>query len=550
MRQSSNVFNQPCTFINRLHRVPIKTFIFSLLVLFAFSACKKEKTTWGSDWVAPMVSDTLSLKELENDSTLVINSFANYEVNLTRTIVDLGLKDIIQIPDTSIVQVYTLSSGSINIPPGYTIVNQIEEHNLNVQGVQLKRIRVSDGLIKVTVYNPLPTVANFVVQLPGVEKDGVLFSQGYTAPAAIGNNPGIVTANLDISGYWIDLTGEFGDSYNKLQSKLIVTSSPTGPSVTLSSQDVIKVEARFEEIKMNYARGYFGNKIVSDTVSTTIDLMNTIESGMVDLPATDLRFEIENGMKVSAKATLTTVSNTNNSNNVVVLSSPQIGNPIYMDAATGSWSTLTPKYENLEFTASNSNLESYLENLGKTHTIGYKLELNPWGNVSGGWDEIFPHSRLKVKLHAELPMTLGLDDLTLRDTFNIDLTQDKESSHVESGHIVLNATNAFPFKGQVVLFLMTENGQVLHTVSGSSALQSSLYGSVDSADGLRKMKSEVHFILSENAISDLDIIRKVCVRVKLDTPDPVSGSNQQVSIPAGAFLAVKLKAMFRLKVAL
>jgi hypothetical protein len=63
------------------------------------------------------------------------------------------------------------------------------------------------------------------------------------------------------------------------------------------------------------------------------------------------------------------------------------------------------------------------------------------------------------------------------------------------------------------------------------------------------MKSEIHFVLSEEAINDLDMIRKVCVRAKLDTPDPGTGTNQPVSIPAGAFLAVKLKAMFRLKVA-
>lgn len=550
MQQSSNVFNQPNYHLIRFHLVLLRTCIYTSIFFLALTACKKEKTTWGSDWVAPLVSDTLSLTELENDSTLAINSFANYELDLTRTIIDLGLQDIIEIPDTTIIQDYTLSSGSVTIPPGYTIVNQIEEHDMNVQGVQLKRIRVSEGIIRVKVFNPLPTAANFVVQLPGVEKDGIQFSQNYAAPAANGSDPGVVTAVLDISGYWIDLTGEFGDSYNLLQSKLIVTSSPTGPSVTLTSSDVIKVEAKFEGIKMNYARGYFGNKIISDTVSTTIDLMNALESGTVDLPGTNLRFEIENGMKVSAKATLTTVYNANSNSNIVALSSPQIGNPIYMEAATGSWSSLTPKYENIEFTPSNSNLENYLENLGKTHTFGYKLELNPWGNVSGGWDEIFPHSRLKVKLHAELPMTVGIDDLTLRDTFNIDLTQDKESSHIESGDLVLNATNAFPLKGQVTLYLMSESGTVLHTVSGSNPLQSSLYGSVDSADGLRKMKSELHFVLSEAAINDLDKIRKVCVRVKLDSPDPGTGSNQVVSIPAGAFLAVKLKAMFRLKVAL
>jgi hypothetical protein len=525
-----------------------KKIAFILLLSILFASCRKEKTTWDSDWVVPLVNDTLSLKELENDSTLTIDASMNYTVDLTRTIANIRLIDSLRIPDTTIVQDYVLGVSSITVPPGYTIVNQIEEHDISMpDNIQLKKVRVDEGVIRVKIYNPIATTAFFTVELPGVTKDGVEFSEDYSAPPAVGGNPGIAVADLDISGSWLDLSGEFGNTYNVLQSKVIVTSSSTGPSVVLTSADVIKVEATFKDVKLDYAKGYFGHQVYQDTVSSTFDILDVVESGSLDLPGTNLQFEIENGLKLNARATLLLVKNTNKLGNTVNLSSPAVGNPIYIDPATGSWNSLSPSTELIEFTPANSNLESFLENLGKDLSFGYKLELNPWGNVTGGYDEIFPSSRLKVKVHADLPLTIGMDDLTLRDTFNIDIEQDPDKTRFESGEIVLNATNAFPFQGNVQLYLLDENGQLLHSVTGSSPLQSSVYGSIDTADGLRKMKSEVIFPLTATVLQDLKSIKQACVRVKLNSPDASSNANTAVQIPAGAFVSVKLKANFRLK---
>jgi hypothetical protein len=48
-------------------------------------------------------------------------------------------------------------------------------------------------------------------------------------------------------------------------------------------------------------------------------------------------------------------------------------------------------------------------------------------------------------------------------------------------------------------------------------------------------------------ILDLDLIKKIAVQVKLDTPNPQSGFNEIMNIPAGAFMSVKMKARFKLR---
>ncbi len=517
---------------------------------FVLISCRKEKTSWNADWAAPVLNDTLSLNNLVNDSTIQEGTNGFYELDLNRTLFDLGIADFIQIPDTVINHSFVTVVPNLTVPPGFSFVNEIEEHEFDLNGVQLKKIHVSQGVIKIKVSNPLETKALFSIVLPGVTKNGIVFSQNYSVNPGTIANPNTENTTLDLSGYDIDLTGQDGSLYNLLQSQLVINSDPFGPSVTLTNAHVFNVEATFQDIKIDYARGYFGNQILTGTESVNLDFMNSAVGGFLDLPSTSIELEIENGLKVDAKATLFSLSNTNSSGNAVALSSNQIGVPVVLSSATGSWSGLNPTTETIGFNSSNSNIENYLENLGNQHNISYKIELNPWGNTSGGWNEIFPNSRIRVKLRAQLPMTLGADDLTLKDTFDFDVSQDFDKTHVTSGLLTLNATNAFPMEVNPTLFLLDVSGNILHTIIASGAILSSNYGTIDPSDGLRKKESQVKFELNETMVNDLSLVKNIAVQAVFNTPNESGSSVEPVSIPVGAFLAVKLNVKFNLKTVL
>ena len=172
---------------------------------------------------------------------------------------------------------------------------------------------------------------------------------------------------------------------------------------------------------MDYARGYFGNKVISDTTETTIDFLTHLTSGLIDLSSANLSFSISNGFKIPAKGTLTVISNENSTGDVVPLTASslnlfQFGEAFNIDPATGGWTDLSSSIKTINFNELNSNVETYLENLGAKQKIGYSIQLNPWGNTSGGWNEIFPNSHLKVSIDASLPLLIGADGLTIRDT--------------------------------------------------------------------------------------------------------------------------------------
>jgi hypothetical protein len=245
-------------------------------------------------------------------------------------------------------------------------------------------------------------------------------------------------------------------------------------------------------------------------------------------------------MKVSLKGKLTLAQNTNSSNNTINLSSSNIGSDFYISQAIGNWNNLQTSTNEILFNSSNSNIEQYLENLGSKHKYGYELQLNPWGNVSGGADEVFPASRIKAKVNFQIPLQVGVDGLTLRDTFNFEISQNSKNFQANSAILTLNATNAFPISCEPTFFFMDENNFILHSVIGTAQISSSMLGSVNPQNGLMEKNSNLEFDLPEALISDLNKIKYVIVEARFDSPNYQTGLNEQQSIPYGAFLAVKL----------
>lgn len=522
----------------------MKSILVYLSILLLVS-CKKESTSWDSDWVVPIINDTLSLKNLENDSTLSVNTSTFYQVDLTRTLFSLGLNDIVSIPDTFIEQTFSTIFANFNVPAGFSFVNEVEEHTFSLQDIQLKKAHLSSGKIELTVFNPLETKTFFTVYLPGITKNGIPFQQSFIAESGSIPTPSLTKVTLEINDYNFDLTGQNGTSFNKLISQLVIKSDPNGPAVVIHNTQEFKFKAAFKSLQFDYVKGYFGNKIFTDTTSLNLSFINNL-SGTIDIPNPTLKIGVENGMKIGTKVMIKKIENTNNQLQKVELNHPQIGSSFFIDGAIGSATNFTPSQQEIEFNSSNSNIENYIENLGNNHTISYAVQLNPWGNVNGGWNEIFPTSKIKLTLKAQMPLAIGLDGLTFSDTFNLDLTIDPNRSRVSSGKLVLDISNAFPFKSDLRLHFLDKNHLPFYLINVPSMIESSLFGSIDPNDGMQKKQSHIEVAYPASLLEHIDKVKYVYISTKLDTPVNAS-TNGQVSIPAGAFIAVKMKAFFKFK---
>jgi hypothetical protein len=516
----------------------MKKLLFLLIIGLAFASCKKRgKAIWDTDWQVPLVHDSLTMSNLVADSLLTVVS-GNYVLDIDASLFEFRLSDFVTLPDTSVQNTFNMSL-NINAAPGTSFVNNVEEHIIDLGDAQLKKIRVKEGGIQLKVFNPIATKTFFTIQLPGVSKNGMMLTQDFIAPAGSISNPGVATGFVDLTGYEIDLTGEFGTSYNRIQSKMVVKSDPDGPSVTVHTYDTIIFQFTMQNVQLDYARGYFGSELVSDTVYAQIDALNNISDGILDVDAMNFDLSIENGLKVNGKFKINSLKNINATGNSVSLTHPNIGTWNTINAATGSNGAITPSNTVLSFNPGNSNFEQYVENHGAKNELSFQLQMNPWGNVSGGWDEIYDAYPLRVKLNGLFPLNVGLKDLIFQDTFALSLINNPNKTHVKSGQIWVNAQNAFPFEGDLELYLLDANYQTIGIISGTSAIESSVFGTV--VNGILQKKSLVYFPVSEQICSDIGSVKYCMIHLKLNTYNG-SGPNNQIAIPANAFFSFKLGA--------
>lgn len=507
-------------------------------------SCKKQKTVWDSNWNLPLVNDTLSLNQLVLDSVLVEDTDGNYRLYTEKELLNLSIVDLIEFPDTTLYLPYSISFNQLNLPPGTTIQGDVEEHDFSIPDVELKKLRMSNGLIDILIQNPLSYKVSYIVNMPGVTKNNIMFSRVYEVPPGTAANPGTKTAEIDISGYDMDLTGTGGGKFNLLQTKIDVATDPLGGVVSLTKFDTIKIFVELKDIKVDYARGYLGNQLISDTIETRIDALSSLSSGLIDFSKASISLNIENGLKIPAKANLISVVNVSQTNTLNLSSNGQngfaFGTPFNLDPATGSWNSLVSSYRSLLFNETNSNLIPYIQNLGVIQKIGYAVELNPWGNTSGGWNEVFASSRLKINMLADIPLKIGLDQLTLLDTFDFSIQQNKSKTHLKSLDLLIKSSNGFPYSGQVSFQFLNKNKEVLGQVNASQEIKSSLYGNLFTPKNVQYSLSELNVALSENLINQFDEIAYVVVKTIFNSPDPNDGVNKQFSIPAGAFLGIKI----------
>jgi hypothetical protein len=228
------------------------------------------------------------------------------------------------------------------------------------------------------------------------------------------------------------------------------------------------------------------------------------------------------------------LKNTNYVPETVHLSSSLIGAPQLISPASGFWSSLTPSSQMISFDNSNSNMTAYIENLGYTHELGFEVRMNPLGNITGSYNEVFPNSRLKLSLSSQFPLSVGLNGLTIEDTLSLNLSSKVVQDLIvaEEVSLYISAVNAFPISGMLHLFFLDELGSVIHEITNINEIGSSMNGSLDPIENLLKNETSIEIVLNSSIIDDLDRIDQVILKAEFNTAD---GFTPQ-TIPSNAFL--------------
>lgn len=510
-----------------------------LATLLIFVACRKESINWNSNYAVPVIKDRLTLNDLVNDTTITVDTNNNFQVNLERELVRLDLSDIVKIPDTTISESYAVPVAG-NIPPGFEFVNEIEENVIELGDILLKEVGVKKGVFEVELSNPYPTDVLFRLELIGVSKNQVPFVVEEVVGPGTNNNPTSILKEYSFEGYTMDLTGISGGESNVLQSRITVKSDENGPAVYSTPSFMTTIHAKIKDLNVDYARGYFGQQTLKDTVTTNIEVMNIIQGGYLDLPNIDLDLTLTNGVKVDGRLKIAEVIGTNVNGQTVSLQHVGIGQTRNVNRALGAYQTLDPSELNYSFNSTNSNIEAFLENLPKDIQVVYELEINPNGNISGSNDEFFPNSFISFDLDFEMPLAPKFNPLTLSDTLEANFTGLLAVvSKVNEAEIALQFQNAFPIALTGDLVFLDENDEALMLIESIEV--KSPEGSVNAIDGQVVGESQLTVELNREQILGLPFVRSVFFKVRLNSMNDAQQVSSTNQVNANDFLDLKIQ---------
>lgn len=455
-----------------LNAKQILVLIVSFLLLIS---CRKdfERPNWDVDLLAPLVKTTLNLEDILSDSVLVTNPDTTLKIVYEESIFDIGVDSLFKIPDTTITDNYTVPANS-SVAPGNSFYSESEEYSLNINnGVGLNYAFIESGFIEIEIFSEIQGDIIVTYVMPSAIKNGDTLKLTETIQAASPSQPSHFVRQIDISGYELDLTGISKSEINTLVTRAEGVVDPNEPSsISLSFGEKVIFNNRLVDVVPYFVRGYFGNQILSYKDTTSIEVLNKISGGL-DLEEVDVDIEFRNGIGVDAQVVLNQFTTVNTTTaNFASLSHSVIGTPININRATLTNSVPEVNYTNynIDVNTNNSNIDNLIELIPNQLIYNIDLNINPFGNISGGNDFVYKNHVLETNIKVEFPLSLIATNLTLQDTLDFSLPEESETGRIIDGTLFLYADNGFPFDADIQLSLFDEFDNFIQTINVQSQI--------------------------------------------------------------------------------
>lgn len=508
-------------------------FFVSLVLLSA--ACKREATTWDSDLLFPVAKGRISLTDLIPDSLLQIGDDDVTHLVYEDDIFNLEIDSLFTIPDTSIREsfLFPVPGGPFIIEPGFEVVSLQETFNFDMDEVQLREVDVKAGVINYVAKNYIDGELLLQYEIPGVTKDGESFVIEATIGPGSSTNPTIIEGVLDLSGYHMDLMGEDGVAFNQMVSVTNVSVHPDAAEpATVFGNDSVSITLDFISPSISYARGFFGQELTTFDDTSAFDAISSLISGGLALNDISLGLTLRNFVGVDAQARFDQLKAINTVDGTAVyLEHPEIGEELNITRAFDNNGNVEPTEYAFQLNGDNSNIETFIEILPNALEISGEFEVNPLGNVSGSNDFIYSAKPIEAILNLDVPLCVGLDQLTLRDTLSIDFDEELNVS----GKIHIYATNGFPFSADISVEVVDMQANSLASLVAESDLDPAYIED----DELVEVESTLALEFVQGDVDQINSSNQLVITVVFDT------QGNEAKIEASHYLDVKIVADVR-----
>lgn len=499
-----------------------KNLFYLSLIAFIFFSCRKDikRPYWDADFSTPILKSELGMGNLLPDSLLQTDADNAINLVYNNTVFRFDMDEMVKMPDTSVINAYGMILTSYTFNPGQYFLNQTQVNSYQLNGAQISKIIIKSGGVYFKATSEIQEKTEFTYIIPKATKNAQPFQKIITVPAAPSGGKALYSEFVDLSGYELDLTGPFGNTYNTFEAQVLARISPSGQPVTAYYGDSLIMQTTFADLVPYYAKGYFGQVNFNSGIGESdFSLFNKITNGSIALEKVKLTFSVENGIGADASFKINSLSAQNaRTGSTINLNHNIIGSTININRAIDKlWHTpaaISTFYYN-EFNNTNSNFKNMLELLPGKLKYDIDIALNPLGNVSGGNDFIHADHGLNVNLLLEMPLSFSSNQLTLTDTTKVNFSEIKEYDNVQSALLTLIAENGFPFDAEVQLTPVLKDGTLLNPLFTNNPIKAA---DINAAYKVEKTKiSNLKIPLDKITLEKLKEAEKMIITIALTT---------------------------------
>ena len=449
---------------------------------FDFDRMKEDMITWEPDLAFPIVYSVLDAEEIISlsDSTNIYNYDSDNFITLIyrRRVFSQTVNDFFQLPQNQtlnsnmslnaaeIVQFTTNGSVQSTLNTGMTLALT------GPGGSQLDKIVFQSGSMNIAFTSNFAHSGNLLVTIPELRLNGTPFTQTYPIDYTSG------AVNVDITiplvGYEMDLDNGSGPNTFPINYMLTLNQ---GGGVTPSPANQVQINHTFNELRMAFADGYFGNfNLEINPSEVHLDIAKN-NPGTIYFEDPKFKLKVKNTIGAEMRVSIDElyangvpgqtdidISSLLPSSQFIIPPAPALGDSAYLE---------------YYFTQNNSNIKPIV-NAGYDK-IYYDVgaSVNPNGPA---YNFASLNNSVEVIADVELPFWGFSDHFTIIDTVEVPFDEAADfADNIEKGLLRVNSVSHFPVDGLLKLYFADSNYVVIDSVltDGSYIIRS---GTVN-ADG-------------------------------------------------------------------
>ena len=476
----------------------------------------------------------INILQKKDSSHIKVDSNGLVSLLYDQELVSSDIRDLITMPNISNLNL------QIAIPPKtygpnqndiVTTVVSSQSVDMGLSPEQLKFIAFKSGMLTYNASISPTTNLNYTVRITIPEftdTNSNPFSQEVSG-----------AGSLSLSGYTYQSANA-----NHFTLKLTMIVKANSSSVTIKSGSNLNVKISFTGMDFNYIKGFFGDQ-TAHPPAQTIDVnafgSSFLHGATVSFAQPKIELQVTNDYGVPLSVSFTSLGARKPDASLAMQITPSSPVAINSPATLGTSATTNVVVNNV----------TNLINFAPTQFY-YSVSARINKGLTTGNNFMADTSKMRVKLHVEIPLYGEASNVVLLDTISVNLNNVNQTQ-IDSATLMVNVTNQLPLDAYIQFYLLNDNYTMIDSLLTSSQTLLVKGSDVD-ANGELKTASVVTEALPLQAdkLSKIFQAKKIIIRAKMNTSKDANGnlvnvkflSQYTINVNAGLKATLKLSDNF------